>query len=66
MKLVPDWKKAWRWHSNRAMGAIAAMPLVWVSLPADLKKTVPPEWLPWIAAVVAVAGIVGRLMDQDK
>lgn len=64
MKLVPDWKDAWKWHSTKAFAIIAAAPAVWVSLPDDLKSSIPATWLPWIAACVALAGFVGRMKAQ--
>lgn len=64
MKLVSDWKRAWRWHSTQIAAIIAALPFVWASLPADLKAHIPDAWLPYIAAALAIALIVGRVRDQ--
>jgi len=66
MKLVSDWKRAWRWFSVQAMAVAAAIPLVWMSLPPELKGSISDDWLPWIASAVAVAGILGRVVEQDK
>ena len=64
MKLIPDWKQAWRWHSTQIMAALAALPLVWMELPDDAKAYIPDEWRPFIVAGLAVVGIIGRLRDQ--
>jgi hypothetical protein len=65
MMLVTNWKSAWRWFSVQAMGAIVALPLVWAALPGDAKSFLPDGAEPWVLAALAVAGIMGRLIDQS-
>lgn len=65
MKLVSNWRKAWKWHSTQLMAALAAAPVVWVSLPADVKSHVPDEWMPWVVGAMALGAIVGRVRDQS-
>ena len=64
MRLIPDWKNAWRWHSTQILAALTVAPLVWAELPDDLKAKIPPDWYPWIIGGIALAGFVGRLRDQ--
>lgn len=66
MKLVPDWKQAWRWFSVQALAAIIALPMVWAMLPADAKAFLPAGWEPWVLVSLAAAGLVGRVIDQNK
>lgn len=66
MKLVPDWRRAWRWFSVQSLAIIALIPVVWPNLPPEAHAWVPPEWRPWIVFALAVGGIVGRLVDQNK
>ena len=66
MRLVPDWRAAWRWFSVQALAAIVMLPVVWASLPTDVKAWLPDGAEPWVLATLAVAGIVGRLVDQKK
>lgn len=66
MKLVEDWRDAWRWFSVQALAALMALPLVWVSLPSDAKSFLPDSAEPWVLAVLAAGGLVGRLIDQNK
>lgn len=66
MKLVSDWKEAWRWFSVQAFAAIVALPFVWVALPADVKGFLPDTAEPWIFMAIAAAGLIGRLVDQKK
>ena len=66
MKLVSNWREAWKWHSTQLLALIAALPAVWVSLPPDIKAAVPDEWMPWLIGVMAVGAIVGRVRDQSS
>jgi ABC-type uncharacterized transport system permease subunit len=64
MKLVPDWREAWSWFSVQSLAILAALPLVWSMLPADLKGYLPDGWEPYVLLAVALGGLVGRLIDQ--
>lgn len=64
MRLVENWKSAWKWHSTQVLAAIAALPFVWMELPPDAKDMIPQEWRGWIVSVLALAGIVARLRAQ--
>lgn len=66
MKLVKNAKKAWKWWSVQALAISGALPVVWVTLPPDLKAGVPDTLIPYIAAGVAIAGIFGRVVDQGS
>ena len=64
MKLVDDWKDFWKWHSTQILAILAAMPVVWAQLPPDLKAAIPDEYLPYIASLVALSGILARVKKQ--
>lgn len=66
MSLVKDWRLAWRWFSIQALALIALLPMVWSTLPPQVTGWVPEEWRPWIVVVIAIGGIAGRLVDQNK
>lgn len=66
MKLVADWRQAWRWFSVQALALVALLPVVWPSLPPQVTGWVPEEWRPWVVVVIAIGGIAGRLIDQNK
>jgi hypothetical protein len=66
MKLIPDWKQAWRWFSVQALALIIALPVAWAMLPADAKAFLPDSWEPWVLVILAAGGIVGRIIDQNK
>lgn len=65
MKFVPDWRSAWRWFSVQALAAVMVLPLVWATMPADVKGWIPQSWHVWIFVLLGAAGIVGRLIDQQ-
>ena len=64
MKIVSDWKQAWKWFSVQAFVVIALLPMVWAELPQDVKAMLPPEWRPWVFSIIALAGVLGRVKDQ--
>jgi hypothetical protein len=66
MKLIPDWRQAWKWFSVQAFAIIIALPVIWMALPADVKAYLPDSWKPWIMVALAAAGILGRIVDQNK
>lgn len=65
MKLVPDWKDAWKWWSVRFMALAAAWPVLWMQMPPDAKTLIPATWEPWIPVTLICAGLVGRVKDQS-
>lgn len=64
MKLIPEWRDAWRWFSVHALGLIVLLPLVWAEMPPEVMALIPASWHPYIVAAVAAAGLVGRMVDQ--
>lgn len=66
MKLVDDWKKAWRWFSVHALVIAGILPTVWLELPPDLKASIPPGTMSTITAIIAACGVIGRLVSQEK
>jgi hypothetical protein len=63
-KLIENWRSAWRWFSVQALFVLAALPIVWTSLPEDLKDDIPQGWLKWVMMALAVGGLAGRFVDQ--
>lgn len=65
MKLIQDWRKAYRLFSVQAMGLSTAILGTWLVLPDDWKATL-PHWVGSAAAITTlIAGIAGRLVDQQ-
>jgi hypothetical protein len=66
MKLIPNWRKAWRMFSVQSMAISQAALLTWVSLPDRFQNEVPIKFVIVFAAVMLFLGTVGRLVAQPK
>lgn len=66
MKLVRNAKRSWRWFSVQALALQGAAAASWAAIPQDMRDSVPAEWLAVGGVVLAVAGIVGRMVDQGS
>jgi hypothetical protein len=75
MKLIPDWRQAWRWWSVRvpALGALMctiaiispdAASALWHALPADLIASLPQPVQLLVPIAISAMTIVARLLDQ--
>jgi hypothetical protein len=62
MKLVENWKEAWKWFSVQAVTAA----FVWEILPAETKALVPDVIEPHLTAFFLVVAAIGRVVDQQK
>ena len=65
MRLVRNARRAWTWFSMQAMILAGALQGGWQALPADLKEAIPDHAVTGLTIAILVAGIVGRLVDQD-
>ena len=65
MRMVPEARRAWRWFSVQALAVLVALPVLFETLPPEVVAVIPADWRPWLIAAVALAGMVGRLVDQD-
>jgi hypothetical protein len=64
MKLVDDWRKAWKWVSMWAMSFGLAVQGAWEFMPADLRTGLSDTHVRWVAMTLLVVGIAGRLVKQ--
>lgn len=64
MRLVDDWKQAYKWFSVQAPAVGIALVTTWASIPDDLKMHVPG----WLTKAVLYGvfgfGLIGRLVNQ--
>ena len=63
-RLVPDWKRAWRWLSVQSMSAALAVQITWASLDADMRSTIPRIVVGGLTVGLLVLGLIGRLIKQ--
>lgn len=77
MKLIPEWRQCHRFWSVRLqaaglgiLGVLQAFPEavahVWLILPAEIHSAIPDEALKWVGYACLVAGIVARIIRQDR
>lgn len=64
MKLVANWRRAWRWISVQAMVLAGALQGAWMFVPDDLRASIPPGVVQGFTIVLLVLGVIGRLVDQ--
>ncbi|MDI3149368.1 hypothetical protein [Serratia nevei] len=66
MKLIDDWAKAWKYFSVQCFALAGAISAGWGMYGDVIKQYIPAQYMPWIICVVAIAGIVGRFVDQPS
>ena len=66
MKLIPNWRKAWRMFSFQADAIPVAVAAVWGLMPNEWRNSVPQEWLLYGAITFFILGMVGRLVEQPS
>jgi hypothetical protein len=66
LKLIDNWRYAWRLISLRAMSVALAVQATWLSLPVDLRVHIPDRATAALTAVLLITGLVGRLIRQEK
>jgi len=64
MKLIPDWRDAWRWISTWAFIAAGALQSAWVSVSPDMRASIPEGYVSYATMVIVVVGAVGRMVNQ--
>jgi homoaconitase/3-isopropylmalate dehydratase large subunit len=64
MKLIENWRHAWRFLSVQAMTLAIALQGVWLNLPDDLRVHVPDRLAATVTAALLVLGLIGRLFQQ--
>ncbi len=60
MKLVPDWRDAWRWLSVQLAAATALLATAYDYLPA-VRSYLPEGWVKW----AAILFIAARILHQN-
>jgi len=66
MKLIPNWKKAWRMISVQAMTLAGSIQGAWLFIPEDMKASISPSIVQGATVALLVLGIAGRMVDQPK
>lgn len=66
MKLIANWKKAWRMLSVQAMALAGAVQGAWMFIPDDMRSSIPANVVQGLTIALLVLGVAGRLVDQPK
>lgn len=66
MKLIANWKKAWRMLSVQAMALAGAVQGAWMFIPSDMRSSIPESTVQMVTLALLGLGVVGRLVDQPK
>lgn len=66
MKLIDDWKNAWRWASINCMALAASVQGAWMYIPDDLRDNVPHHLASAITLVLLALGIIGRITQKGN
>ena len=64
LKIVENWKSAWRWISVWCMSLSAAIMSSWDMLPPEWKAALPSQSMGKYVVPLLIIGIVGRFIDQ--
>lgn len=66
MRLIPEWRRAFRMFSVQCMVLAGALQAAWVALPAEMMATIPEDWMRGITIALLVLGTLGRLVKQAR
>lgn len=66
MKLVTDWKHAWKWASVNFMAVAAALQGAWLYIPDDMRDSIPKHLVGFTTMALLALGIAGRITQSSK
>lgn len=66
MKLIPEWRRAWRMFSVQAQAIGVALCATYVQMYDQLKDTFPPIWMASLTACIFSIGLIGRVFKQKS
>lgn len=64
MKLIDNWRHAWRFLSVQSMSLALAIQGAWLNIPDDLRAHVPDRAATYVTAGVLFLGLIGRVFQQ--
>lgn len=66
MKLIDEWKTAYRFLSVQANVIGTAIATGYATMYPQLKDTIPPDVMAWITGGVFALGILARVISQQR
>jgi hypothetical protein len=64
VKLIDEAKQAYKFFSVQAMALAIAIQGAWEVIPADMKASIPPQYVTYTTLALLVLGIFGRFVKQ--
>ena len=75
--LVKDWRESWQWLSMWLRGAALALAShmayapdaalqIWAVLPADMRGSIPIEWVKWSTVALIALSMLASLYKQPR
>jgi hypothetical protein len=64
LRLVPDWRHAWRFLSVQLAAVIALLATAYDYLPA-IRDYVPEGWVKWAAILIIAARVMNQRLPGD-
>lgn len=65
MRLIPDWRIAWRFLSVQAAVVLALLSGLQAEVLPLAQPLIPPQYWPWVSGGLALVIVVLRLVKQD-
>lgn len=65
LRLIPDWRRAWRFFTMQAAAAGTLLSLVQLEVLPLARFAIPEETWPWVLLGFCIASIVLRLIAQS-
>lgn len=66
MKLIDDWKRAWRYYTTWAWAVVLAFPDLYSMVAGLMTITDLPNEAAWSIRGLAIVGFVARLVKQKR
>ena len=77
MKLIDNWKEAWKFWSVQlgVLGTVVTSVLLaspdaamvaWNTFPEEFKQFIPPHWMPFIGVGIFACSMIARVIAQQK
>lgn len=77
MKLIDNWKEAWKFWSVQlgVLGTVVTSVLLaspdaamvaWSTFPEEFKQFIPPHWMPMIGVGIFACSMIARVIQQQK
>lgn len=65
MRLIPDWRLAWRFLSVQAAVVLALLSGLQAEVLPLAQPLIPPQYWPWVSGGLALVIVLLRLVKQD-